>query len=65
MFSDLAPHFNLKYALLYIGCAGLIYLVLRRRTSEEFPKEVADGIFFTILGAGAIIWILSTIPPVS
>jgi len=65
MFDKIAPHFNLTYALIYIGCAGLVYLVLRKRTEGELPKEVVDGIFFTMLGAGAIIWVLSTIPPVS
>jgi apolipoprotein N-acyltransferase len=66
MLSALAHNFNLVYALIYIGCAGLVYLILKRRTTEEeLPNEVVDGVFFTMLGAGAIIWILSSIPPVS
>jgi hypothetical protein len=43
----------------------LVYLVLVKRASDEFPRKVIDAIFFIMLGAGALIWMLSKFPPIS
>lgn len=54
------------YMFIYIACASAVYLVLARRASEEqLDRKVVDGVFFTMLGASSLIWILSKIPPIS
>ncbi|MEM6343329.1 MAG: hypothetical protein AAF927_05595 [Bacteroidota bacterium] len=54
------------YMVIYVLCASCVYMVLARRISEkELDRKVVDGVFFTMLGASTLIWILSKIPPIS
>ena len=56
---------TIAYAITYLLCAIIVHRVLIQRASEELGRKTVDGIFMVMVGAGSLIWILSTIPPIS
>lgn len=52
------------YGIIYVVCACLVYIVLKRRAKDELPDQVIDTIFGLMLGLAALIVALSYLRPV-
>jgi uncharacterized membrane protein len=51
------------YGIIYVVCACLVYIVMKKRAGDELPSSVIDGIFGLMVGVAILIVGLSYLRP--
>lgn len=65
LLTQVSTEHTIAYMFIYITFACMVYIVMIKRAEEELGRKTIDAIFFTMIGAASIIWILSKVPPIS